>query len=819
MPVSTVTTSFSYKPGSAMLPETIPFQFMDPVNIVVTHVSHATGVRTVLSSDIGYSILGNGPSKTGRITAKQAWPGDDLFFIERRTEAVQKADVKPHEPVPAQALTAQLDRSTMGVQEAQADVSETQARALMVPPGEVVPDLPRLADRIGGVKKVLAVDQISGAIGVEPIDEAYVGPPGGDANSYSTLTAMQAAGLTGLTYNLAAPSGADGGYVNGPFTYRTGNFTGRTDVVALGGVPLNIGALVRQGAQSVAYTAPEATVTGDVQASIALRPTTPQELRGIQALDGVPNEDSVSAHTAFLALEGTDRDMIVPPGDYLYDNSEPRQINYYTGELKFAPGARLIFTHLDRMGLFFFGGSPTVRGVRLTTLVEPTERVNDAAMLRFDFTTNAIASDIVVERGAGAGILVRGGTGFGGDNITVENTLADGFDFFNHSQGRLSGLTAFNVGDDGLGCVSYVYAGSDPTDLAPQGNGLTLSDIQVRSTRTRGISFIGYANCTLNGFIVEDTQGDGVIIERDDPAQTHTPTGITISNGLITNAGQRIIDLDYSGNKYGIKVGQSGSVSVSDVNVVNSRSCGVNATSSELNAHLYINGVRVETAGDEGFYFYNHRSVTYGVITAQDTRLEGIRTLSVDRLVGIKRVAIRASKAGGSFRAVWDESNAFQDPGTTIIEDLNGPATGFIYRVAGTGRGSVGQVQWNQSGSFYNELVAPYMTIPSREFVKRDDVSPGSGDIFLSPYDAWQRSIYAPVTANITVGLPTVGMTHGDEVSIARYNSTGTFSVDFRDRNNGDALVTSIPPGTAMINRVRWDAVNSRWLAAGKSNL
>lgn len=653
----------------------------------------------------------------------------------------------------------------------------------------------------------------------------YKGETGdtGPANStYTTRRKLELAPVTNRSYNFAPDADDTSGWPAGAYFFTPGDFSGAQYAadfttglkVKLDAVPLTTGALVRQMAGGIAYKDPASIAPlRTLDKVVREQPVTPQSLGAVA--DGV-----TPCQSAFLALAGTSRDMLVPPGDYLIDNSEPRQINYYTGEMRFAPGARLIFTNLERMGLFFFGGSPTVRGVRLTTRDEPTSRIMDAAMLRFDFTTNAIASDIVVERGAGAGILVRGGTGFGGDNITIMNTLADGFDFFNHSQGRLSGLTAFNVGDDGLGCVSYIYKGSDPNGpKADQGYGLTLSDIQVRNSRTRGISFIGYANCTLTNFIIENTQGDGLIVERDGPAQTHTPTGIAISNGVINNAGQRTIDPDYAGDKYGIKVGQSGSVSISDVSIVNAKSVGVAATSSETNAHLYITGVRVETAGDEGFYFYNHRSVTYGIITAQDTRVAGIRTLSVDRLVGVKRVAIRASKSGGNFRAVWDENNAFQDPGETVIEDLNGPATGFIYYVAGTGRGSIGRVQWNQVGSFYMEILAPYMVIPTRDSVKRDDVSPGAGDILLSPYEAWYRHIYAPVTANITVGLPTVGMTHGDEVSVTRYDGSGTFTISFQDRNNSNTVVTTIPPGTPMVNRVRWDGVLSRWVAAGKSNL
>lgn len=606
---------------------------------------------------------------------------------------------------------------------------------------------------------------------------------------------------------LAAPAGSDGGVVNGPFTYQLGNFTGRTDVVFLNSDPTgDDGALVRQGAQSVAYTAPGATVTGNVDKSIAIRPTTPQELRG------VPNDGSASTHAAFLALENTDRDMIVPPGDYLYDNSTLRLIHYYEGEITFAPGARLIATDSTKPLFYFVGGSPKVRGLTCTTRDNPTVvgRQNNSAMLRFDDTIDAICSDVVIERGAGAGILVLRGTGFRGNNIVVRNTLADGFDFFNSSDFTLSDLLAFNTGDDGLGIVSYA-------DGPPIVRG-TLSNINIRQTNTRGISFVGCTNVVLDGFLIEETQGDGIIIERDDTAVTHTPTGVRIMNGNIIRAGQRVVDPNYIGEKHGLKIGQSGTVDVIGVTIVNSKSRGFSANSVEINAHLYVDGVRVETAGDEGFFFYNHRSVTYGSITAQNTRATGIRTLNVDRLFGDTRIAIHAPREGASNRAVWDVNNGYQQPGRTIIEDLNGPSTAFIYRVEGNGRGSSGTVTFNQTGAYYVEVVAPYMTIGAT-LTKRDDISPGNGNILLSPYEAWDRKIYAALTVDNIIGLPTFGMVHGDEVSMSRYDGSGTFSVIFQDRNNANTVVTTIPPGTPMVNRVFWDAVGARWRARGKANL
>lgn len=89
---------------------------------------------------------------------------------------------------------------------------------------------------------------------LDRINEFTTGPAGGDANSYPTLALMQAAPISGLTYNLAAPSGSSEGVANGPFTYQAGDFTGRSDAVPLDGVPITVGALVRQSARGLSTT-------------------------------------------------------------------------------------------------------------------------------------------------------------------------------------------------------------------------------------------------------------------------------------------------------------------------------------------------------------------------------------------------------------------------------------------------------------------------------------------------------------------------------------------------------------------------------------
>lgn len=87
-------------------------------------------------------------------------------------------------------------------------------------------------------------------------DAGDTGDVGASDATFSTLAALKA--INPSVYpspRLAASSGSDGGYVNGPFTYQTGNFTGRTDVVQVDGVPLTTGALVRTDVKALVFKA------------------------------------------------------------------------------------------------------------------------------------------------------------------------------------------------------------------------------------------------------------------------------------------------------------------------------------------------------------------------------------------------------------------------------------------------------------------------------------------------------------------------------------------------------------------------------------
>jgi hypothetical protein len=132
-----------------MAAEAIPFPFLDPDDVRVTHIADATGVRTLLASGTDYTIAGDGPTKTGTITAVASWPALDDFELLRITPELQPVHVEAGQPLPSKAVERALDRLAMG----QLEASEQLGRSLQVPPGESTIYLPAAADRAGKLAK------------------------------------------------------------------------------------------------------------------------------------------------------------------------------------------------------------------------------------------------------------------------------------------------------------------------------------------------------------------------------------------------------------------------------------------------------------------------------------------------------------------------------------------------------------------------------------------------------------------------------------------------------------------------------------------
>lgn len=242
MTVAAKPATATYLEDGASVSFPVPFRFKSSSDLIVERLLAGGGVqRLALGTD--YTATGGTTDAGGMLSRTVATAGATLR-IRRETARAQPMTYSTGDRFPAASHEEALDRQMLIAQELDATAANLNRRALMVPDGEVLPDLPALADRLGGAKKILAIDQDTGAIRVEPIDATYRGSAGPAANSRQTLTDLKAAAITDLT------SLYDGSL----WTWTPGNFMGRADdvnIVKADGVFLFDGAWVRQLADQV----------------------------------------------------------------------------------------------------------------------------------------------------------------------------------------------------------------------------------------------------------------------------------------------------------------------------------------------------------------------------------------------------------------------------------------------------------------------------------------------------------------------------------------------------------------------------------------
>ncbi|TDN82967.1 hypothetical protein [Stakelama pacifica] len=247
MAVETLIREFSYKPGAAKAPEAIRFAFLDPADLIVTHIAADTGTANVLSAGLHYVIAGNGRTASATIAATGTWPANDLFRVVRSTGLKQPAKIPPGQPLPSADIERELDRSALTAQERQADHDRLNAVALKLPDGEVAEPLPKASERAGG-GKVLAPDPVTGGMKILPASMFGKGERGPNGYSAATLEQLKAAPVTDGPL-MCAPDGQKASVYN----YRNDrDYTGLWDnenyIASDSG---GTGAWVKQGADSI----------------------------------------------------------------------------------------------------------------------------------------------------------------------------------------------------------------------------------------------------------------------------------------------------------------------------------------------------------------------------------------------------------------------------------------------------------------------------------------------------------------------------------------------------------------------------------------
>lgn len=137
MTVTAEVVTHSYYPGDAMAPEAIPFEFLNPDDLIV---ADQDGILQQLSTD--FVITGNSRTREAKITTLHGYDSNVELKILRKTTVKQQAVTDPFKPLPAESVGRELDRQSMVAQEHGERLSR-------------VPELPRYGQFEGSIPVVV----------------------------------------------------------------------------------------------------------------------------------------------------------------------------------------------------------------------------------------------------------------------------------------------------------------------------------------------------------------------------------------------------------------------------------------------------------------------------------------------------------------------------------------------------------------------------------------------------------------------------------------------------------------------------------------
>lgn len=147
MTVAAKTPSAEYFEDGVTLDFAAPFRFL-PSTLQVERISPSGGI-SVLTPGSQYSTAGGDTDAGGTVTLLTTIAGSRLRIL-RDTPRRQQADYTTNDTFPAESHEQALDRQMMIVQEQDVDLGDTRDRALMVPYGEMVQEIPPVAERANG---------------------------------------------------------------------------------------------------------------------------------------------------------------------------------------------------------------------------------------------------------------------------------------------------------------------------------------------------------------------------------------------------------------------------------------------------------------------------------------------------------------------------------------------------------------------------------------------------------------------------------------------------------------------------------------------
>jgi hypothetical protein len=366
--------------------------------------------------------------------------------------------------------------------------------------------------------------------------------------------------------------------------------------------------------------------------------------------------------------------VYVARGTYLIDNNGgPHIVQGFRGELIF-DNAKLLFTNNRNGGLYFIrGAGARVRNLRIGYQTPPVVRNSPQEGIVFDSVIDVDVENVVVENAPGAGLLFTGCVRPRVTNVTILSSKADGVHFANCQEARLTNVETHDTGDDGLAFVNY--------GAGPDYRGAIATHINIKNSKSRGISVVGQSDVTISDFSIDGTSSSGVYVAAEgEPYYTRVPNNVRFYDGVVNDAGT-IAPL--IGNQFGIEYSDVHSVEFSHIRVNSSGNRGLSGIAPFGNVkakdiYVYANrrgeGIHVTAADVSLQNCAAEKTPSYGIIV-KNSGTVAARHLSV----------LDTSQQNGLGRAIWFEGNTrVLVDGVNILDDQITP-TGYLFGMFGNG--------------------------------------------------------------------------------------------------------------------------------------
>jgi len=246
------------------------------------------------------------------------------------------------------------------------------------------------------------------------------------------------------------------------------------------------------------------------------------------------SDQGAQNRAALLDLANSSTNVVLPPGDYPVNNSDPAiNIQSYTGDFTMQEGAHVTYTVPTGAGTHFTGGT----GLELynwTSFHPATVRTPGDDALALTKTTDTLVDGAEIHGSGASGIRMGQTVRTTVQNSYVEKTMADGIHFGSSGGGKVLNSDVYWTGDDGIAFVRY--AGTAPNGLTggfSSGNSST-------EAGARGMSVVGQSNVDVENFEIANSASAGIMIACEvayNNCTNYPSTNIHFRDGSVTDAG------------------------------------------------------------------------------------------------------------------------------------------------------------------------------------------------------------------------------------------------------------------------------------------